>query len=855
MKPACVKLSQVALCDLGSSGNHQPLRQALTHLRLTLQTVLSAHQLRLDDKLTDYIFFPISHVLRQSSAINLAEQELVVQCLHLLIQHGWAELASPALAPQLLIFLTFLVDRATATTSISTPRKELSDGLQEHVFLTIRCLLERIVASPQACQTLLTADNVPAVGHTVSVLLDAAKTGPTVRIQIEALDALRFFCASIADRDVVKSFLPGLVSVLTVILTPSTQRRRTAKSLIASLRLLETVFKRVFADASHTTTKEGMDNATLSAANVDPWLTATAAQIKMALANIFKLRQHGRNDVRAALDNLCRTILEDCNVSLQVCLPLVLESAIILQTTTPSTDNTSYLAVAMNLNATIAELAQSTIYNWLLSTPQHMLLNDEARKRQSLQQLTHGLGLIISSGAEWPFLVDTISTTLQEALFNVIHSESKPAVIEISGGAASADTVLVNLGDSHSSATTMFPPVLSQRKHQMEVVRLIEEMVRLLARWSGASYMAKVYLEAARGTGADSRLVAYWLALNLIKDSSARQGDDDELVTAEEAGTEFAELREDMYTYALELVTSSADDDGESDWRLNALALEAIAFHASQAGDTFRTELVDVLYPIVHLAGSRNPYLREHAVTCLNVLAKSCGYTDAKDLLVSNVDYLVNAVSIKINSFDIAPQAPQVLMMMVKLCGPTLLPFLDDLVDGIFHAIECFHEYTKLTTLLFNVLGAIIDEGVKVSPLKQSDATRPSHYKKPIQPANIASVLAMIEAKTSKVRHGSSSDDIENMMNPNQEQPSAPNSTPPAPKSAPKPHPTTRTYALLHRIAHQTQHHLPSASPALRTALLNVLRTALPHLAAYDDAYLPLVHTLWPVLVLSLIHI
>lgn len=666
------------------------------------------------------------------------------------------------------------------------------------------------------------------------------------------MDALGLFCASIAARDVVKSFLPGLVSVLTVILTPSTQRRRTAKTLIASLRLLGTLLNRVFADASSTTTREEATHATLPAASADPWLTATAAQIKMALANVFKLRQHNRNDVRAALDDLCRIILEDCYGTLQVCLPLVLESAIILQTTSTSSDKKSYLADAVSCNATIAELSQSTIYNWLLSTPQYMLLNDEPRKHRSLQQLTYALRLVMSSGTEWPFLVDTISTTLQEILANVIHLDSNPTVAEINVDLASADTALVSLATPRSSDTMVFPPVLSQRRHQMEVVSHIEDMVCVLATWSGAPTMTKAYLENARGTEGDSRIIEYWLALNLLKNSITQHGYFHERFISENARTDMDELCEDIYTYALELITSKADDGTESDWRLHALALEAIAFHASQSGDNFRTELVDVLYPIVHLAGSRVPQLREHAVTCLNLLARSCGYTDAKDLLVSNVDYLVNAIGTKINTFDVAPQTPQVLLMMIKLCGPTLLPFLDDLVDGIFDAIECFHEYTKLTTLLFTVLGAIIDEGVKVSPLKQPDAPRPSHYKKPIQPASIASVLAMIVAKYPQIRGESSCDDTENMMPPTQEHTSSPDSISTPQTSTPPSHPTTRTYALLHRIAHQTQHHLPSASATLRTALLTLLRTALPHLAAYDDAYLPLVHTLWPVLVARL---
>ena len=101
----------------------------------------------------------------------------------------------------------------------------------------------------------------------------------------------------------------------------------------------------------------------------------------------------------------------------------------------------------------------------------------------------------------------------------------------------------------------------------------------------------------------------------------------------------------------------------ELDWRLQALALETIALQASQQKEAFRGELIDALYPVLHYMGASVEALRDHAVTCLNIIARDCGYRNSGELIVSNVDYLVNAVALRLNSFDISPQAPQVLLM------------------------------------------------------------------------------------------------------------------------------------------------------------------------------------------------
>src|SRR5699024_5956678 len=109
-----------------------------------------------------------------------------------------------------------------------------------------------------------------------------------------------------------------------------------------------------------------------------------------------------------------------------------------------------------------------------------------------------------------------------------------------------------------------------------------------------------------------------------------------------------------------------------------------VALQAQQLGEAFRPELVDALYPVLQLLASGNSNLQNHAMTCLNILTTACNYGDTSTMVIENVDYLVNAVGLKLNTFDVSPYPPQVLLMMIKLCGARLIAYLDDLIGSIF---------------------------------------------------------------------------------------------------------------------------------------------------------------------------
>jgi hypothetical protein len=71
---------------------------------------------------------------------------------------------------------------------------------------------------------------------------------------------------------------------------------------------------------------------------------------------------------------------------------------------------------------------------------------------------------------------------------------------------------------------------------------------------------------------------------------------------------------------------------------------------------------------------------------------------------------------------------------------------------------------------------------------------------------------------------------------------------PPPPEKEEPPPPAPRTFTILLKISELTQHYLTTTSPTLRNSLLSLLRTTIPALAKHENSFLPLINTLWPVL-------
>ena len=285
-----------------------------------------------------------------------------------------------------------------------------------------------------------------------------------------------------------------------------------------------------------------------------------------------------------------------------------------------------------------------------------------------------------------------------------------------------APVVLQDIVLSDSSNHSLgFQEAIANHEGQRHLLDIVRTKIHSTASKSAIYQLGSDMATSLRTSDGDAQVAALWLLTVLLGAPAAVPDELSTFIVLDDAYDDrLSALQEEIYSFSLSVIE---DDDADS--RLKALALETIAMQARRTGQGFRDELIDALYPVLHHLGSSVPYLRSHAITCLNIIAEACDYADVKELVVSNADYLINAVALELNAFDVSPQGPQVLLMMVRLAGPSLIPFLEDTIESIFAALDDYHGYPLLVELLFSVLRTIAEEGIKAPQLLITGAAQP----------------------------------------------------------------------------------------------------------------------------------
>ncbi|OJD26631.1 hypothetical protein ACJ73_01982 [Blastomyces percursus] len=867
LRPPCVELSSAGLKFRGNLASSKEVLQALELVHSTLLEVVSEYGL--DEKLAEYAFFPLSHIFNETQRVSVRCLELALRCLQILIEKGWGRNLPVNMGKQLLILLTIIPGGLPSQNRDQGQRRADSEELTVAAFDCIASVchvLQSLVAQTKIFNEVGTST---IVDQTVYVLLEGITDGTSDQVQLAAASALRALTTRITHRVILASLLPQSVSALTKALRPTTQMRRSYQVLCCCLQALTEILKVVLNDTDVTASTPGKRDTKKHMGDSmivldDSWLKATASQVNLALGIVIQLRTHDRLDVRHCLLELCLMVIEQCPKSLGDSLSMMVETVVVLaEYDIEGSANDAYVALKHLVisSSPVLELLKSSMYTWTIALPRMMQSDNDAAKQRAIRQISNAFQVLSQTQPSSDILDDTLTRSLCDSVSAAIQSPSTaPQPLPSSSVTGTELSVVVD-----GVQSTSFQPVLLEHRSQRRTLSELHSMISKLSATDTSLSIASSMLKKVYRSSGDGLLAPFWLILAFIKSAPAGLAAVDDILELDSDTLSRSAIIEELYSISLPILTDLSTAN-PPDWRLPALALEAIALQAEQLGETFRPELIDALYPVLQLMSSSNPNIQNHAVTCLNILTVTCKYPNTSAMLVDNVDYLVNSVSLKLNTFDLSPQAPQVLLMMVKLCGTSLIPYLDDLVGSIFAVLDAFHGYPKLVELLFSVLGAIVDEGAK-KPTQQaitgSDTNEPvNHQKRLLQPRRISDVAnAFQERREKRVRasHLETSDGLEKESHPKRPWTSEHEEPKPVDESEDNigsetdelPQPATaertlsRSHILLLNIAKSIPPHLSSPAPYLRRSLLSILSRALPILAHDENTFLPLINDLW----------
>ncbi|KAL8941851.1 MAG: hypothetical protein Q9211_001659, partial [Gyalolechia sp. 1 TL-2023] len=738
LKPSCVELSQVALRYKVNKTTAKELLRCLERLHETLQLVSRF----LDSKLADYVFFPLSHIFSESKKLPSRILELALACLRLLVVHGWQNNLSSEIGKQLLILFAFLAG-GSATTANS---KDVHEDVGTIAFECTTSLFRSSVTSFLSSIDAVSPENTPLLGHAVTVILDGISNGPASKVRLAAGTALEALVLNIQDREAVQNFFPGIVSCLTKVLASGMRSKTPYKVLEACIHNLDHIICKIF----------GIDDSLSSRPDHEKgskdWAKATSGQVKIALSTIVPLRHHERQEVRDALFSFCTSILTRCRNSLMNCAAMMLETLVILASSTSpesSARGKGKLKQLLAADPDLVDLMKEALYDWIVALPRVIGSNDDTKQSRMLQQLSTVVHLLSAQDVDLKALNHLTASNLQSAVASMVYLSADRTISSLPDTSADVSQILQSTASSKSAPC--FNPIVSDATNQKGVMTGVQILTQQLQDSSMSIALKQSVAGSLRTASGHEQIGCLWLMLQLSNHTLLSSQETDRWLNLASSGID--PMREEAYAFALEVLDRSAYDD-TVDWRLQALSLETVALQARSQAKDFRPELVDALYPVLERMGSSNAALQQHAVTCLSIVSNACCYSSASELVIDNADYLVNAVAVKLNTFDISPQASQVMLMMVRLCGADLIPYLDDLIESIFAILACYHGYPRLVESLFEVLNAIVDEGGKTSPLpieatKEPTLSRRQPYK-PISITNLITRLQDIKAQASK---------------------------------------------------------------------------------------------------------
>lgn len=816
-------------------------------------------------------------MFNESQRLSSRCLESAVQCLLILVSRGWRQKLLPQLGKQLLILLSLLAGGSPGHPKEHPPSEELLCACFE-------CMSNLFNYLGQAEQHILDetgADTI--VDQTVYLLLEAITDNSSDNVQLSATNALQTLLSQINNRVLLASLLPRTVSALTKSLRQTTQTRRTHKTLAAMLRTLSHILQAVLADevalpeamsrsVERTPSRRLPGLAEESTILDDKWLRATSSQVKLALVNVVKLRNHGRLEVQQALFNMCLMICQQCARTLSESLQLIVETMIILASLALECGSVREMQTLKHLivsNADVTDLMRNRLDAWINALPRLMRRNEDRPKRQVLSQISTALQILGDSGHASELLNDSLAISLVESVSAAIEVSSSKPLKPISE--APSPSQIVHLPEQAEVAR--FQPVVLDQKIQLESLVELHALIGQIRGSSASEPLTRLIMGSIGQPSGSQQVAALWLSLNLLRNDNSSFLISDLIHMSDEPFDTTPYLISDLYSITLPLLLDSSMTSFIKDWRVSALTLESTILQANQLGNSYRAELVDTLYPILSLLGSPESRLQSHAMTALNLLAAACEYPDTSTMLVENVDYLINSIALKLNTFDISPQGPQMLLMLLQLCGARIIPYLDDLICSIFGVLDNFHGYPRLVELLFEVLRVIVDEAAKNPALTiSSGLEEPRHRKTSYLPSSLGDIVQAIrehgkrkerlkaesaveqagESTQRSAPHRPWTSDVDGSQpctqDPEEQQSELDNNEEPTDiqSGEQKEAPLSKPHALLLSIARSTIPHLSAPSSRVRCTLLQLLTRTTSILAYHENSFLPLVNDIWP---------
>jgi hypothetical protein len=278
-----------------------------------------------------------------------------------------------------------------------------------------------------------------------------------------------------------------------------------------------------------------------------------------------------------------------------------------------------------------------------------------------------------------------------------------------------------------------------------------------------------------------------------------------------------------------------------------AATLQLLAVAAGILQSRFTPMLMYTIYPLLHSIVSSSSFLSQTGLATLQYIASNASYASPANLLLSNFDYALDAVSRHLTRRLLDIDASRALVLLVKLVGRDVVHKASDVVETCFDRLDEFHGYEIVVDGLIDVLNEV------VKAVDVEDGGSPKEDEPEFAAFVPSEDAARFRSLFDWLRRRSDLPDVDDTdfgSAPHEAWGKADKEAQNAPEGAASTLDTngepsgTATQLLTKQIVSRSTFFLTHHSPSIRAKILAVLSTSVPVLPA--SAVMPSIHRAWP---------
>ncbi|VDB99680.1 unnamed protein product [Peniophora sp. CBMAI 1063] len=278
-----------------------------------------------------------------------------------------------------------------------------------------------------------------------------------------------------------------------------------------------------------------------------------------------------------------------------------------------------------------------------------------------------------------------------------------------------------------------------------------------------------------------------------------------------------------------------------------AVALQALCVCAGILQARFTPMLLRALYPILHSIVSPISFLSTTGLAALDYISTVASYASPANMLLSNFDYALDAVSRRLSREHLDLDAMKVLVLLVRLVGPDIVHRAGDLVEECFSRLDEYHGYSIIVDGLVEVLGEVvkvIEQSEEAHVVRDPRINAPRQLP-PDDHDHIDAFMQWYQTRNAPPEV----DDTDHGPAPRQAWGPSEDETLAEKKAEDDgaidvEKPPTPLQALTKQIVSRSVYFLTHQSSLIRARILSLLASAVPVLP--ESAILPSIHNAWP---------